>query len=248
MANRTFHVKAGDTFTIISENSTVRMWVDHTGTVWKLPACVGKLNCSKIPMHGALREFVLWRDKVCQWCGSSEDLVADHIVSHRNGGAHHPGNLQALCQRCNSRKSALVDSMLIRLVDRRPTKCDSSAHGPIQGRIRAIPRASAQNLHTAAQMPDVRKHRVVNQWPSCDASIQRRIGSCLHGRRRRYASYHHDLRKLFFLLPVCVATNLESGLQWLTRTSLLQRLAMWPEKKRSSIKGSSCPSTWRYAT
>lgn len=110
MPDRKIRVNPGQTFTIISDNSSVRMWVDHHGMVWKLPACTGKLHCSKIPSHRALRAFVLWRDKVCKWCGSSKDLVADHIVSRRNGGAHHPDNLQALCQSCNSKKSGLVGS------------------------------------------------------------------------------------------------------------------------------------------
>ena len=44
------------------------------------------------------------------WCGSDKDLVADHIVSRKNGGEHHPNNLQAMCQSCNSKKSGLVDS------------------------------------------------------------------------------------------------------------------------------------------
>lgn len=74
-----------------------------------MPECLGKLNF-KNPSHQALRAYVLWRDKVCMWCGADSDLVADHIVSRRNGGEHHPKNLQALCQRCNSRKSGLIDA------------------------------------------------------------------------------------------------------------------------------------------
>lgn len=84
-------------------------WTDHNGKEWKVPTIRGRLKM-KIPCHRALREFVIARDKVCQWCGSSNDLVADHIVSRRNGGAHHPDNLQALCQSCNSRKVGLVDA------------------------------------------------------------------------------------------------------------------------------------------
>lgn len=36
-------------------------------------------------------------------------LCVDHIVSRRNGGSHHPSNLQALCDPCNSAKVGLVD-------------------------------------------------------------------------------------------------------------------------------------------
>lgn len=63
----------------------------------------------------ALSEHCQGSDKAvpehCQGSdGATEDLVADHVVSRRNGGSHHPDNLQALCQRCNARKAALVDA------------------------------------------------------------------------------------------------------------------------------------------
>lgn len=83
-------------------------WTDHLGRRWKVPTILGRLKM-RIPCHRALRDFVIARDRVCQWCGTPEDPVADHIVSRRNGGAHHPGNLQALCQKCNSRKVGLID-------------------------------------------------------------------------------------------------------------------------------------------
>ena len=61
--------------------------------------------------HRALREFVIHRDGGrCKRCGSRELLVADHILSRRNGGAHHPNNLQCLCDSCNSRKAGREDS------------------------------------------------------------------------------------------------------------------------------------------
>lgn len=85
-----------------------KLWADQYGRIWDLPESKKRLNCS-YPGHRALREFVIWRDKVCQWCGTESDLIADHKRSMRNGGSHTPGNLQALCQRCNSRKVTLVD-------------------------------------------------------------------------------------------------------------------------------------------
>jgi 5-methylcytosine-specific restriction endonuclease McrA len=84
-------------------------WIDHYGRTWKTPTILRRLKF-KIPCHFALRQFVIFRDKVCQHCGTSEDLVADHIVSRRNGGTHHPSNMQALCQSCNSRKANRVDA------------------------------------------------------------------------------------------------------------------------------------------
>lgn len=58
----------------------------------------------------ALRGFVVDRDgALCRACGSSSWLNIDHVMAQRNGGAHHPGNLQLLCLFCNSRKGGLVD-------------------------------------------------------------------------------------------------------------------------------------------
>lgn len=61
--------------------------------------------------HRALiREFVFSRDgKVCAGCERTSDLLVDHILAQRNGGAHHPNNMQVLCLSCNSRKSGLID-------------------------------------------------------------------------------------------------------------------------------------------
>ena len=87
----------------------LRFFTDHLGRSWKIPECNGRLKMS-IPSHRALRSFILARDGSCKQCGRNEDLVADHIISRRNGGDHHPDNLQALCQSCNSRKSGLIDA------------------------------------------------------------------------------------------------------------------------------------------
>lgn len=85
-------------------------WTDHLGQQWIVPQIKGRLKM-RIPSHRALREFVLHRaGGKCQECGSVERLVADHMVSRRNGGAHHPDNMQCLCGPCNSRKVGLVDS------------------------------------------------------------------------------------------------------------------------------------------
>lgn len=88
-------------------------WTDHCGRRWKVPQIIGRLKPGKCPGHAALREFVIVRDGVrCRDCGTRDRLrlLADHIVSRRNGGSHHPNNLQCLCDSCNARKSSLVDS------------------------------------------------------------------------------------------------------------------------------------------
>ena len=85
-----------------------RFWTDHNGKQWKVPTLPGRLKF-KIPCHAALRAFILHRDEFCQRCGTEDNLVADHILSRKRGGAHHPDNLQALCQSCNSRKANIED-------------------------------------------------------------------------------------------------------------------------------------------
>jgi len=86
-------------------------WTDHNGKHWIVPQIKGRLKCSKIPSHAALREYVIYRDGgKCKECGAMNMLVADHIVSRRNSGSHHPDNLQCLCDSCNARKAGLIDA------------------------------------------------------------------------------------------------------------------------------------------
>jgi 5-methylcytosine-specific restriction endonuclease McrA len=88
-------------------------WTDQHGRSWKVPQIKGRLKCGKCPGHRALREFVIWRDgSKCRRCGCTDPLklVPDHIVSRRNGGSHHPDNLQCLCDPCNASKAARIDS------------------------------------------------------------------------------------------------------------------------------------------
>jgi 5-methylcytosine-specific restriction endonuclease McrA len=105
-------------------------WTDMNGNVWPAPRIKGPLNFSKFSLHAKLRAFVFSRDHfTCQKCGTTASsvpdvydgrktlqcdpgmcLVMDHILSRRNGGSHHPENLQTYCDSCNARKSGLVDS------------------------------------------------------------------------------------------------------------------------------------------
>lgn len=86
------------------------VWTDNHGTQWIVPQIKGRLKMC-IPAHRALRDFVIERDgRACVQCKGTEMLVADHIVSRRNGGAHHPDNMQCLCHSCNSRKANLIDA------------------------------------------------------------------------------------------------------------------------------------------
>lgn len=109
----------------------MREWTDHNGRVWQEPEIIGRLKF-RIRCHAALRAFVMVRDRfACAHCGAmGEDfgagydgrhavrllgrrhgsLVVDHVVSRRNGGRHHPSNMQTLCEGCNARKACLVDA------------------------------------------------------------------------------------------------------------------------------------------
>jgi 5-methylcytosine-specific restriction endonuclease McrA len=87
-------------------------WTDHLGRQWKVPQIIGRLKM-RCTGHAALRAFVIWRDgSKCKQCGCADplQLLADHVVSRRNGGSHQPRNLQCLCRSCNARKSNLIDA------------------------------------------------------------------------------------------------------------------------------------------
>ncbi len=85
-------------------------WTDHKGRSWKVPQIIGRLKPGKCPGHAALRDFVIHRDGgKCKRCDGTENLIADHILSRRNGGSHHPNNLQCLCDTCNARKAGRED-------------------------------------------------------------------------------------------------------------------------------------------
>lgn len=85
-------------------------WTDLSGVVRVTIQHRGPLKFQKCKAHGALRELVFARDNnTCQNCGAKAQSL-DHIISRRNGGSHHPKNLQALCWSCNSGKAALVDT------------------------------------------------------------------------------------------------------------------------------------------
>lgn len=80
-------------------------WRDHDGQRWRVPNGKHRLRPHQIPGHAALRAFVFKRDGYrCVRCGADSPLVLDHEVSRRNGGTHHPDNLQTLCKTCNSSK------------------------------------------------------------------------------------------------------------------------------------------------
>lgn len=54
-----------------------------------------------IPKH--IRKKVLQVGR-CTKCGSTENLVVDHILAYSRGGAHDISNFQCLCDACNRKK------------------------------------------------------------------------------------------------------------------------------------------------
>lgn len=109
---------------------TPSTWTDASGRTHPTIRSRRPLKFGKCASQRALRLFVYARDGYrCRACGATAKeiptgyegwdclstglkgpLVLDHIVSIRNGGSHHPDNLQVLCDSCNARKSGLVDA------------------------------------------------------------------------------------------------------------------------------------------
>lgn len=57
-------------------------------------------------IRGSVRKDVMLRDNyTCQYCGSQDELVLDHIFPFSRGGSNEADNLQVLCRDCNARKS-----------------------------------------------------------------------------------------------------------------------------------------------
>ncbi len=55
-----------------------------------------------------MRQAVLKRDRICQYCGTDQNLHVDHKIPMARGGKAVMSNLQALCDRCNLRKGKKI--------------------------------------------------------------------------------------------------------------------------------------------
>lgn len=75
---------------------------------------VGKPRRDK-PASAWAKKKLIKRDSCCVGCGETRErrLLADHVVSRRNGGRTRLNNLQLLCRHCNTRKAHLVDAKYI---------------------------------------------------------------------------------------------------------------------------------------
>lgn len=61
-----------------------------------------------------LRLEILNRDDyACRQCGATTGLTVDHIFPERLGGTLDPGNLQILCQTCNSKKGMTTPTIIL---------------------------------------------------------------------------------------------------------------------------------------
>jgi hypothetical protein len=62
------------------------------------------------PLYKRQRERILARDgHRCRACGATKKLHIDHIVPVSKGGTSDDGNLQVLCEKCNTSKGAKTD-------------------------------------------------------------------------------------------------------------------------------------------
>lgn len=75
--------------------------VVHDGVLCLRGFC--EVSAMRKSLGKAVRERVLAAGK-CAACGTTENLVIDHIVPVVRGGSCEMDNLQALCQPCNARK------------------------------------------------------------------------------------------------------------------------------------------------
>lgn len=62
----------------------------------------------------SLRARIFARDGYsCVYCGATEDLTIDHLVSRALGGTNQLDNLQTLCRTCNEAKGHHLDQPLV---------------------------------------------------------------------------------------------------------------------------------------
>lgn len=122
--------------------SRAKWFVDHKGQRWRVPRTAERLRLHMFKNHAALRDFVLHRDGyACRRCRARyAPFTIDHVVSIRNGGNHHPSNLQTLCKACNDHKARYEDRGLAARKD--------TAHGSRASKTNAgdvVPRAVGQD-------------------------------------------------------------------------------------------------------
>ncbi|WP_442951578.1 HNH endonuclease [Paenibacillus sp. GYB004] len=64
-------------------------------------------QCKKKKIPKSIRMAVFTRDGFrCRYCGSEENLTADHVTPESRGGATTVNNLMTACNTCNLKKGA----------------------------------------------------------------------------------------------------------------------------------------------
>jgi hypothetical protein len=74
---------------------------DHNGTLCLRGFC--QVSATRKSLGAKIRSQIL-DGAVCACCGTTSELVIDHIIPIVRGGSCDTSNLQALCRPCNARK------------------------------------------------------------------------------------------------------------------------------------------------
>lgn len=79
-------------------------WVHVRSGSGMMLATFTNVSFARKGVGSKLRQKVLHKNACCAVCGSTDRLQIDHKVPVSKGGRNKLSNLQALCEKCNSRK------------------------------------------------------------------------------------------------------------------------------------------------
>jgi 5-methylcytosine-specific restriction endonuclease McrA len=208
----------------------------------------GTVSASRKRLGGKQRQLVyrklVERDgEDCSKCGATEHLAVDHKVPFSQGGSNELNNLQLLCGRCNSEKSATVPGS-----DSQGTRREPEGYAPPEGKGReegeGVPPCPSQEITQQfnatfglkCQLTAKRRQQLKVRWgeatwrDSWQSALERAGPSrFLNGDNER--GWKIDLE--FFLKPDSVTKIIEGKYDNRTGTSP-QRLTAAQQREQSN--------------